>query len=181
MRIHGKRLGSIVKARGATPEQLAAAIERVGLKGDRAVSAVKNWMRGSDHPRCRAADVKKLAEALGCSAADIAQFECIIWNHRGSPRKAKLLTDLVKGRSVDDALNQLSFTPKRAAVNVKKALSAAIADAEQHGADVGRLVVSTALTQKGLYMKRFHQKDRGRAHPILKRSAHITLCLVEQN
>lgn len=160
--------------------RLAAGVEREGLKGPRALSAVRNWMSGRDHPRCKAEDITKLAEVLGCQAKDLARFTSMVRFNRGSPRKAKLLVDLVRGKRVDVALNLLSFTPKRAAVNVKKALAAAIADAERAEADVTTLVVVESRCDNAPHIKRFEQKDRGRAHPILKRSNHITIGLEER-
>ena len=100
--------------------------------------------------------------------------------HRGSPRKVALLTDLVRGKDVDTALNLLTFTTKRAAVDVKKALSAAIADAEQANADVTALVVADSRVDDGPRLKRFQPKDRGRAHQILKRMSHITIALEDR-
>jgi large subunit ribosomal protein L22 len=166
---------------GVTPEQLAQAVERTGLSGDRALAAVRNWMAGRDHPRCKAADIAKLASAVKAQAKDLARFTSTVNHHRGSPRKAKLLVDLIRGRKVDDALNQLSFTPKRAAVNVRKALNAAIADAEQAQADMTILYVAESRVDDGPRIKRFQPKDRGRAHPILKRLAHITVGLEERS
>lgn len=180
MRINGPQLKKIAADKDVAVERLAEAVQRDGLKGDRAISAVKNWMRGSDHPRCRAADVAKLAEVLGVETPKIAKFECIVKYHRGSPRKAKLLTDLIRGKNVDTAMNLLTFTTKRAAVNVKKALSAAIADAEQVNADTTTLVVMDSRVDGGPVMKRFKEKDRGRSHQLLKPFAHITIALVEK-
>jgi large subunit ribosomal protein L22 len=180
MRIHGPSLKQTAAAKGVSPEQLAAAIERVGLKGERAVSAINNWMANRDHPRCKLADVKKLAEVLGVEVGKIARFQCILKFHRGSPRKAKLLADLIKGKDVLTAENLLRFNDKRAAVNVRKALSAAIADAEQVNADTTALVVTESRVDDGPRLKRFHQKDRGRAHSITKRMSHITISLQEK-
>jgi ribosomal protein L22 len=80
----------------------------------------------------------------------------------------------------NDALNQLTFTTKRAAVNIKKALSAAIADAEQAEADVTALFVAESRVDGAGMMKRFQPKDRGRAHPIEKRFSNITVAVEER-
>lgn len=180
MRIRGEALTSIMEVRGVTPEQLGGAIERTGLKGKDAVSAVRNWMANRDHPRCKSSDLAKLANALGVAPKDLAKFTSVVFHHRGSPRKAKLLTDLVRGKSVLEAENLLTFTTKRAALNVKKALKAAVADAEQSGADVERLYVSESKADDATRMKRFQPKDRGRAHPIIKRFTHITISVQER-
>lgn len=180
MRLRGDKLRELAAASGVSADQLAEAVERTGLEGDRAKRAVRNWLAGRDHPRCKAADIAKLAKAVNAQPKDIARFVSQVRYHRGSPRKAGLLVDLIRGRGVDDALNQLSFTPKRAAVNVRKALDAAIADAEQHQADITALVVAESRVDDAPRIKRFHPKDRGRAHPILKRLSHITVGVEER-
>ncbi len=180
MRLRGNILRKLAKDRNVTREQLAAAIERTGLTGDKALSAINNWLVGRDHPACKSPDIAKLATAVGAQPKDIARFVSEIRHHRGSPRKARLLADLVRGKSVDEALNLLSFTTKRAAVNIKKALSAAIADAERAEADVTSLVVVESRVDDGGMIKRFQPKDRGRAHPIEKRLSHITIGLEEK-
>lgn len=180
MRIHGPNLKRLAADKGVAAERLAEAVQRTGMKGDNAVAAVKNWMRGSDHPRCKAADIAKMAEVLGVEAAKIAKFECILKYQKGSPRKAKLLTDLIRGKDALTAQNLLGFNTKRAAVGVGKALKAAIADAEQAQADTTALFVCDSRVDAGPIMKRIKEKDRGRAHPILKPFSHITVALEER-
>ena len=93
---------------------------------------------------------------------------------RISPQKARLVVDLVRGRDYDDAMAVLAFSKKRAAVFVRRALEAAAANAEDQGELQQRdLYVSQAFVNEGPTMKRFQPKDRGRAHPILKRTCHI--------
>ncbi len=174
------KLKSKTAERGVTEMQLAQAVERTGLQGDKALGAVRNWMAGRPHPTPKLADVTKLAGVLRCAPKDIVRFTSQVRNHRGSPRKAKLLVDLVRGRHVDEALNLLAFAPQRAAVNVRKCLSAAIADAEQNDADVTSLFVTESTIDDGPRMKRFQPKDRGRAHAIIKRFAHITIGVEER-
>ncbi len=180
MKIRGEKLKALAEARGLSVEQLAQAVERDGFKGDSAISALKNWMRNNNHPRCKAADCQKLAGALGVAAKDLVWFTSRVLNHRGSPRKTALLTDLIRGKRVDTALNMLTFTTKRAALNVKKCLSAAIADAEAFEADVATLYVVESTCDEGTRMKRFQPKDRGRAHPIIKRYSNITVSVGEK-
>jgi len=79
-----------------------------------------------------------------------------------------------------EAENLLTFTTKRAALNVKKALRAAIADAEQAQADTTALYVVESRVDAGGMIKRFQPKDRGRAHQILKRLSHITIGVEER-
>ncbi|MBI1372879.1 MAG: 50S ribosomal protein L22 [Phycisphaera sp.] len=95
---------------------------------------------------------------------------------RISARKARLLVDLIRNKPIDKAQTALEFSKKRAATMVLKALNAAIANAEEvtDGAvDHRRLVVSEARVDEGPTIKRWQPKDRGRAHPILKRTSHI--------
>ncbi|TVQ60347.1 MAG: 50S ribosomal protein L22 [Phycisphaerales bacterium] len=138
-------------------------------------------MSGRDHPRCKASDVARLAQACGVAPRDLVRFESKINHHRGSTQKARLVVDLVRGKPVDQALNLLEFSSKRAAVNVKKALLAAIADAENADADVTRLVVTEVRVDEGPQIKRFQPKDRGRAHAIIKQTSHITVGVEERS
>jgi large subunit ribosomal protein L22 len=102
--------------------------------------------------------------------------------HRGariSPRKARLVTDLIRGKSVAEALTLLEVSKKRAAVLVRSALLAAQNNADQAEVNLRRLIVSDARVDAGPTMKRFQPKDRGRAHQILKRTSHITVSVDE--
>ena len=98
---------------------------------------------------------------------------------RISSRKARLMADMIRGRPVQDALNVLKFAPHRAAGMVSKALTSAIANANENEADVDSLYVQQVCIDEGPSMRRFQPKDRGRAHPILKRSSHITVVVEE--
>ena len=180
MKINPDKLKTRAAQAGVSVEALARAVERTGLMKGRASSAIQNWMRGSDHPRCKAEDVRAMAQALGCEAKDIVRFTTVFRYHRGSPRKAALLVDLIRGKQFDQAMNLLTFTTKRAAVDVKQALMAAYSEAEQAGADAASLVVTHSAVSNGPVMKRFQPKDRGRAHPILKRMTHITVGVEER-
>jgi len=99
---------------------------------------------------------------------------------RISARKARLVADLVRGQEVQEAMNILKFTPNRAAGMVSKVLQSAIANANEAEADVESLIVSEAFVDEGPTIKRWHPKDRGRAHPILKRTSHITVVVEEE-
>jgi len=94
-----------------------------------------------------------------------------------APRKARLVADLIRGRGVADALTELEFSKRRGAYFVKGVLKSAIANAEQASADVSRLVVVESRVDEGPTIKRFQQKDRGRAHPIMKRTSHIIVAV----
>ena len=99
---------------------------------------------------------------------------------RCSAQKARLVVDLVRGRDYDEAIGMLELSKKRAAVYVRKTLEAAAANADQAEADVRNLVVTEAFVDEGPTMKRFQPKDRGRAHPILKRTCHINVAVDEK-
>ncbi len=95
---------------------------------------------------------------------------------RVSPQKLNLLAQLIRGKKVDKALADLTFSRKRIARDVKKTLELAIANAENnHDLDVDALVVSEAYVGKGLVMKRLRPRARGRAGRILKPFAQITV------
>ena len=181
MKLHPEKLKQAAEEAGIDLASLGASIERPGLRGQAAVSAVRNWAAGRDHPRCKRQDIVALAGALGRDPRSIGRFTSEVRNHRGSPTKARLVADLVRGKPVDEALNLLTFSTKRAATNMKKALAAAIADAEQADADVTRLFVAESRVDEGAHIKRFQPKDRGRAHPILKRTSHITVAVEERS
>ena len=95
---------------------------------------------------------------------------------RISAQKARLVADQVRGMSVEEALNLLEFSPKKAAHIVKKVLDSAIANAENNeGADVDELKVSSIVVDAGRTMKRLRPRAKGRADRILKRACHITV------
>ena len=92
------------------------------------------------------------------------QAMAVARNIRVSPRKLNLVAQQIRGQKVDRALNVLTFSPKRIAGVVKKALQSAIANAENnHDLDVDDLVVKEASVGKNLVMKRFHARARGNA------------------
>ena len=97
-----------------------------------------------------------------------------------SARKIRLVVDLIRGRHVQEALNILKFSPNRAAGMVSKVLTSAVASANEGEANVERLFVQEAFVNEGPTMKRWRPKDRGRAHPIMKRTSHITVVVEEQ-
>lgn len=99
---------------------------------------------------------------------------------RISPRKARLVIDLIRGRHVNEAQDILRFTPKRASAMIDKVLRSAIANANEQEADVRRLWVAGARVDQGPYMRRWRPKDRGRAHQILKRMSHIVVEVEER-
>lgn len=100
---------------------------------------------------------------------------------RISPQKARLIVNLIRGKGVEDAMNTLKFLPKKGARIAEKLLQSAIMNAkEANGADVDRLWVAKITVDAGPTMKRFMPRAQGRATPIRKRSAHITVVLGEK-
>jgi len=100
---------------------------------------------------------------------------------RISPQKARLVADQIRGKSVDQALEILTFSNKKAAVLVKKVLESAIANAEHNeGADIDDLNVAKIFVDEGPTMKRIMPRAKGRADRILKRSSHITVVVADR-
>ena len=100
-------------------------------------------------------------------------------NYRQSPRKLRLVTDLVKGKKVSDALTQLSFLPKRASLPVQKLLRSAIANAIVGGKKEEDLSVFTIEVNEGATLKRMRPRARGSAYRINKRTSHVSVTLKE--
>jgi len=99
---------------------------------------------------------------------------------RVSPRKARLVADLVRGKSVQDARAILAFATRDAAVPVRKVLESAAANADNnHGMRSDELVLAHVTVDPGPTIKRFRPRAMGRATPILKRTCHITIGLAE--
>ncbi|AZU03409.1 50S ribosomal protein L22 [Glycocaulis alkaliphilus] len=99
---------------------------------------------------------------------------------RISPQKLNLVAAMIRGKKVERALNDLAFSRKRAAADVKKVLESAIANAENnHGLDIDSLVVSEAYVGKNLVMKRFRARARGRGAKILKPFSELTIVVRE--
>ncbi len=99
---------------------------------------------------------------------------------RISPRKVKIVADMIRNQPADKALAMLKFTPKSACEYLEKLLGSAMANAEMKNMDVSRLYVAECITCPGPILKRIRAKDHGRAHRILKRTSHVTLVLREK-
>ena len=99
---------------------------------------------------------------------------------RLSARKARLVLDHIRGRSVPEARTILAFTPRAAATEIEKVLRSAVANAEaNHGLDGDNLVVEAAYADEGPTLKRGRPRARGRYNRIRKRTCHVTLVLAE--
>src|SRR5213079_2376817 len=100
---------------------------------------------------------------------------------RISPRKARLLMDLVRGRDVDDAITVLQFAKQRASGMIEKVIRSAVANAnEQEVPTRETLYVARAWVDPGPTIKRFQPKDRGKAYNIMKRTSHLIVSLDER-
>lgn len=101
---------------------------------------------------------------------------------RISPRKARLVVDMIRGKNVGEALRILDFTPRKAARMVTKTLKSVVANAENtQSVDVDRLYVKRAAVDEGVTIKRFLPRAHGRATPIRKRTSHITIVVDERS
>ena len=99
---------------------------------------------------------------------------------KGSAQKLNLVAQLIRGRKVEDALNVLTFSKKAMAVDVRKVLASAIANAENnHNLDVDSLVVAEASVGKAITMKRFHTRGRGKSTRILKPFSRVRIIVRE--
>ena len=99
---------------------------------------------------------------------------------RVSPQKARLVANVIKGRGVEEAMNILKFTPKKAAVIIGKVLHSALANAEQISADVDILKVKDVVVNPGPTWKRMMPRSMGRANHMLKRTSHIIVVVAEE-
>jgi large subunit ribosomal protein L22 len=100
---------------------------------------------------------------------------------RISPRKARLVMNLIKGRDVDDAITMLRFSKQRSAVMIEKVVRSAVANAGEQEANTNTLYVAKAWVDPGPIIKRFQPKDRGKAYDIKKRTSHLVVELDERN
>ncbi|MFA5536599.1 MAG: 50S ribosomal protein L22 [Bacillota bacterium] len=100
---------------------------------------------------------------------------------RISPNKARQVVDLIRGKSVDEALAILRFIPKRGAESIEKCLKSAIANAEHNlELDSGDLYVSKVYVDQGPTLKRYKPRARGRADIMRRRTSHITVVVSEK-
>ncbi len=181
--ISATKLKELCKQSGTTAVDLGPKIARGGLSAEKATAAIRNWQRGLMRPLPRKEDVAKLAEALGVEAVELTDWHSCYHYAPMSARKVRLVADLVSGRDVQEALDILKFTRKRAATMVNQVLKAAIADADEQQADVDRLYIREARVDGAgvrLGTKRFEEKDRGRAYEIKQRACHIHLTLTQR-
>ncbi len=180
--LSGEKFKELCELRRINVEQLAGHLVRAGLNETEAAVAVRNWQRGLFKPRPRAEDIRHLASALGVEENDLVDWRSSCRFAPSSARKARLVTQLIVGRSVQEAMDILKFTRKRAATMVDKVLRTAVADADEQRANVDNLYVSEARVDDAgvrIGTKRWIPKDRGRAHPIRKTACHIHVTVTQ--
>lgn len=110
------------------------------------------------------------------------EAKAILRYARITPRKARRVVDLIRGKRAADAILSLRFMPYRGAKLIEKVLKSAMANAEQKNAhlDIDKLRVKTALVDQGPMMKRMEPRAMGRANMIKKKSSHITIVVAEE-
>jgi large subunit ribosomal protein L22 len=176
------KLRELCQERQMSVDQLAGHLARGGFDRQKAAAAVKNWQKGLLKPEPHADDIHRLASALSVESNDLADWRSSCRYAPISARKARLVTQLIVGRSVQDAMDILKFTRKRAAAMIDKVLRSAVADADEQQADVDNLYVSCARVDDAgvrIGTKRWIAKDRGRAHPIRKKACHIHVTVTQ--
>ncbi len=100
---------------------------------------------------------------------------------RMAPRKVRLVADLVRGRRVEEAIQILRFTRRRASQPIRKLIESAVANAENnHGLDIDQLWIREIRVDEGPTLKRWRPRARGRACQILKRTSHVSVVLEER-
>jgi len=163
-------------------DELANHLARGGFDRQKAVVAVKNWQKGLFKPEPRAEDIRRLATALSTEVNDLVDWRSSYRYAPMSARKARLVAEMITGLRVQEAMDVLKFTRKRAATMIDKVLRTAVADADEQQADVDNLYVSSARIDDAgnrIGTKRWIPKDRGRAHPINKKACHIQVTVTQ--
>ena len=176
------KLKELVTERNMGVEELADRLARGGFSKQKAVVAIKNWQRGLYKPQPGMDDIRRLASALSVEANELSAWRSSYRYAPISPRKARLVTQLIVGRSVQDAMDILKFTNKRAASMINKVLKTAVADADEQQADVDNLYVSYARVDDAgvrIGTKRWIAKDRGKAFPLQKKACHIHVTVTQ--
>lgn len=108
-------------------------------------------------------------------------MKAFLKNYRQSPRKVRLVADLVRGKNVEEAIVELDFLAKRAGSPIKKLLLSAVANAKQSGLAKENLFIKELRVDKGITMKRMMPAAMGTGHRINKRTSHLNLILGKRN
>ena len=115
---------------------------------------------------------RKEARAAGGASARLRGY-------RMSSRKARVMADLIRGKTVESAISILTFQQRKAALPIRKLLDSAVANAESRNMDLDKLIVASVVVDKGPVMKRWLPRAHGRATPLKKQTSHVTVELVE--
>jgi len=107
-------------------------------------------------------------------------MKAFLKNYRQSPRKVRLVANLVKGKSVPKALLELSHLPKRASLPLAKLIKSAVASAKRDGLSENDLIIKNMTVNKGMVMKRMMPRARGSGAQILKRMSHVNVELARK-
>jgi len=107
-------------------------------------------------------------------------MKAFLKNYRQSPRKVRLVGELIKGKRVADAFVELGALSKRASLPIEKLLASAVANAKQTGLAEENLFIENVTVDKGIVLKRSRPRARGSASRINKRTSHVRLSLVEK-
>lgn len=107
-------------------------------------------------------------------------MKAILKNYRQSPRKVRLIADLVRGKKASEALTTLQFVDKRASGPFSKVIESAVANAKDQGKDIEKLFIKTVQVNKAATLKRSMPRARGSASRINKRNSHISVELGEK-
>ena len=109
----------------------------------------------------------------------MTQAKAQLKTYRQSPRKVRLIADLVRGKKVEQALTLLSFTPKRSALPFQKLISSAVANAKDLSIPVENLIIKEIQVDAGKILYRRRPRSRGMSNPIRKRTSHVSVTLEE--
>ena len=111
----------------------------------------------------------------------MAEVKAQLNSYRQTPRKTRTIVSLIKGKKLQDAFNILDFTIKRPAAPIKKLIRSAAANAKHLGLQEDSLFVKDVQVNNGGMFKRIRPASRGAAHPIKRRSSHVTVVLSTEN
>jgi len=180
--LSAEKLKELCQQQQMSVDDLTGHLARGGFDRQKAAVAVKNWQKGLFKPEPRAEDIRRLATALSVDVNDLVDWRSSYRYAPMSARKVRLVTEMITGLRVQEAMDVLKFTRKRAATMIDKVLRTAVADADEQQADVDNLYVSSArVDDAGIRIgtKRWIPKDRGRAHPIQKKACHIHVTVTQ--
>jgi large subunit ribosomal protein L22 len=180
--LSAEKLKELCQQQQMSVDDLTGHLARGGFDRQKAAVAVKNWQKGLFKPEPRTEDIRRLATALSVDVNDLVDWRSSYRYAPMSARKVRLVTEMITGLRVQEAMDVLKFTRKRAATMIDKVLRTAVADADEQQADVDNLYVSSArVDDAGIRIgtKRWIPKDRGRAHPIQKKACHIHVTVTQ--